>query len=151
MKSVTIIMAAALTICGLSAQADTVISSRTVKVPVDLNSSSVVFTNAGYSSHMVKILVPALAEPTIMDHRNYGEASPCLATVDTRNIEDVLQGQPGAIEADMQITLSKTATLGADDLCEVELREHIETTIRGFVFTHDRYHAMPSRHADDCR
>lgn len=139
---------------GLVAQAhaSSVISSRVVTVPVDISSAKVVFTNKGYgTTYLVKILVPALAAPTLMNHRNEGESAPCLATYQTDNIDDIIQGRPETINADVKIDLVKETFISdRDGLCHVKLSENISTTIRGFTFGHSRSSELPTRHRADC-
>jgi hypothetical protein len=155
MTNFTKIAAIALTMITLNAYADgdVTISSRTVTVPVDISSAKVVLTNKGYgTTYLVKVLVPALAGPTLMNHRNEGETAPCLATYQTNKIDDVVQGHPETINADMKIELTKSSYVDeAEKLCHVTLTETITTTIRGFDFIHARDTEMPTRDPADCQ
>ena len=137
---------------AILASAETQISSRTVTVPVDITSAKVVKTNAGYgTTFLVKILVPALAEPTLMNHRNAGESAPCLATYDTDTVDDIVQGQPETLSATVKIDLVKSAYVDAvDHLCHVLLQETLSTKIRGFEFGHSRWTDLPTRDPGDC-
>jgi hypothetical protein len=134
------------------AQASTLISSRVVTVPVDISTAKVVKTNKGYgTTYLVKILVPGLAGPTLMNHRNEGESAPCLATYQTDDISDVTQGRPETVNADMKIDLVKDVYVSdGDKICHVTLTENISTTIRGFTFVHTRSAEMPTRDSEDC-
>lgn len=149
----TVILATALAMIGFNAAADGTISKRTVKIPVDISTAKVVKTNAGYGKiFLVKILVPGLAEPTLMNHRNEGESAPCLATYETDNIDDVVQGKPETVVADMDIELTKSSYVEpTDNLCHVQLTETITTKIRGFDFIHERISDLPTRDPGDCR
>lgn len=132
--------------------AETIISEREVILPVDLNTTRLKLSSGGYSSLVVKVLVPELADVTIADHRNAGEDAPCLATFDAFTVEEVLQGKPEKLEIPFTITLKKQVWADSvNKVCKVSLTENVVGMIRGFQFTHDRYLEMPDRHIDDCR
>lgn len=135
-----------------SAFAQTVISQKEVILPVDLNSTRLKLSSGGYSSLVVKVLVPELADVTIADHRNEGEEAPCLATFEAFTVEEVIQGKPEKLEVPFTITLTKHVWADTQNrVCKVSLTENVVGKIRGFHFTHDRYLDMPDRHIDDCR
>ncbi len=151
MKSALLNLAALLALSSLTAQAETLISSRVVKVPVDISTNSIVYTSKGYSVFLVKVLVPELAGPTLMNHRNEGERAPCLATYEATSVDEVVQGRPETVEAEVKIDLIKDANLGSDNVCRVTLREDLTTVIRGFTFVHSRSTQLPDRIAADCQ
>lgn len=128
----------------------TVINERTVVLPVDINSTRLKFTSLGYSSSLVKIIVPELAAVTILNHRNIGEDGPCLFTYGTRLIDDVLQDRPEVVDTEFTITLTKQAWVSGEK-CHVELSETVTADIRGFFFQHQVVHEMPSRVLEDCK
>lgn len=130
---------------------ETVISSRTVTLPVELSSSTVRLSAAGYSMPLVKVLIPALASVTIMDHRNLGEAAPCMSTVDTKDPARVLLGKEGLENIDFKIELVRTAEVDHQNVCRVHLIEKVTAQIRKLHFTHERFAEMPSRVAEDCK
>lgn len=136
-----------------TAHADVVMSKKTVTLPVDLSSAGVRSSNAGYgTTYLVKILVPGLAAETLLNHRNEGEAAPCLATYSTDKVEDIIQGNP-AVE-NFKFTITEKKTLWADEeekICHVTLVETIDATVRGHQFTHVRRATLPDRHIDDCK
>lgn len=135
-----------------SAFAQTVISQKEVTLPVDLNTARLKLSRGGYSSEVVKVLVPELADVTIADHRNEGEEAPCLATYEAWTVEEVIQGKPEKLEVPFTITLTKHVWVDTENkVCKVSLTENVIGKIRGFHFTHDRYLEMPDRHVDDCR
>ena len=146
------IVSLCLSLClAAQVQASTLISSRIVTVPVDISMTKVLVTNKGYgTTYLVKVLVPGLAAPTLMNHRNAGESAPCLATYQTDQIDDILQGRPEIINADMKLDLVKDAFVN-NGVCQVSLTENISTTIRGFLFVHSRSVALPSRDPADCQ
>lgn len=138
---------------ALGAQANTkVISTRTVNLPVDVSNSKVRKTNAGYGAvYLVKILVPELAEETVMNHRNEGEGAPCLATNEIDNVSDLIGGKPGIEIVSFEIELVKETQLMGDGTCSVRLHENINTKVRGISFYHSRTSELPSRVAEDCK
>lgn len=129
----------------------TIISERTVNLPVDISTAKLKWTNLGYGqTFFVKVIVPELAAPTVLNHRNVGEDGPCLFTYDTTNLEDVIGDNPGIENVDFKITVSKDAWKTSEGVCKVRLTEHIEAEIRGFRFMHNLVHDLPERVAEDC-
>lgn len=126
-----------------------VISEKTVVLPVDVSTAKLKFTNLGYSSFLVKVIVPELITDTILNHRNVGEDGPCLFTYGAMRVEDVIQDRPEIIETEFLITLNKEARIVGDQ-CEVELTETVTADIRGFHFQHSKSIALPSRVVADC-
>lgn len=162
------LLAPALVLAGAMAHAETIselpgekiISERTVKLPVELNRAKVKISNRGYGqTYLVKVLVPELADITLMNHRNEGEEAPCMATYETDSLGDIIQHAPDRIQSDFKITLTKGFYLQWADqvnkpnevICKVYLREDLETTIRGFKFIHSRTSELPDRIAADCK
>ncbi len=150
MKSLTII-AMALTISTVAQANITELSIKNVTVNVDLSTARVRLSEAGYSSPVLKVLIPELAGVTILDHRNEGEAAPCMATFESMNVDDVIQGNPSTEKVDLTIKLSRLEYINQEtQLCEVSLDETIQGNIRGLNFTHNRSVAIGTRHIDDC-
>jgi len=135
-----------------TAFADTVLSTSTVQLPVDISSAKVVKTNKGYgTTYLVKVLIPALAGPTLMNHRNDGEPAPCMATYETNQISDIVQNNPETLSVPVSIQLVKSVAPSADGkTCQVLLTENVSTIIRGFHFVHSRSQQMPDRDIADC-
>tara|TARA_B100000029_G_scaffold203259_2_gene201431 strand:+ start:2294 stop:2734 length:441 start_codon:yes stop_codon:yes gene_type:complete len=130
--------------------AEEVISEKIVSLPVDIGKAKLKFTNLGYGqTYFVKIIVPELAEKTILNHRNVGEDGPCLFTRDTSDLNDVLQNKPEVIKTDFKITLIKS-TYKNGETCHLTLFEDIEANIRGYHFEHRRSLPLPDRVAEDC-
>lgn len=139
---------------SMAANANTLVSERVVTLPVDLSTAGIRLSKSGYSMPTVKVLIPELAEVTVMNHRNDGETAPCLATFDTLEVEDVVQGKPETVKVPVTVKLEKIVS-AADDggvkVCRVELMETVTASIRGFEFSHVRFSELPSRHVDDCK
>jgi len=134
----------------------TVLSKRTVELNVDISTTKLKLSRADYSSPVVKVLVPELADVTILDHRNTGEGAPCLATYEALSPEEVIQNNPATEKVRFQVTLLKDTIVNIDEkskkpVCEVHLTELIEGDIRGFDFQHSRSLLVGNRHMDDCR
>jgi hypothetical protein len=140
------------TFLSLNAFAQVVISEKTVTLPIDLSTAKLKLSSRGYSNLIVKVLVPELADVTLGNHRNEDEEAPCLATYETRDPEDVIQGKPEKIFANFKITLVKTVLADSENnICHVTLSEQISGEIRGFEFFHERSIPLPERDLEDCR
>lgn len=148
--SLTLIMMA-----GVSAQAQTekvILSEKVVQLNVDISKTKLKLSQADYDSPVVKVLVPDLADVTILDHRNTNEGAPCMATYDTLSPEDVIQNNPSIEKIDFTITLAKHAIPNLQNkTCDVILSETINAKIRGFNFNHYKNVNVGTRHIDDCR
>ncbi len=119
---------------------------------VDLSTAKLKLSNAGLVSAVLKVLVPDLADVTVLDHRNEGESAPCLATYETFEPQDIIKGDPKVEKVSTVITLSKIASVNEEShLCELTLHESISNKIRGFLFIHDRSKVVATRSLDDCR
>ena len=128
------------------------ISERTVELRVDISSTKLKWSQADYSSPVLKVLVPDLATVTILDHRNTGEGAPCMATYQAMSPEEVIQNNPSVEVIPMTITLQKQLSPDPKDrLCHVALKESIVGEIRGFRFEHQKIKDIGTRHMDDCR
>ena len=131
---------------------DVVLSEKEVTLNVDISTTKMKLSKADYSSPVVKVLVPELADVTILDHRNTGESAPCLATYETLDPKDVIQGNPATEKVNFKVMLVKhTWAETSQNICHVKLIERVEGNIRGFKFTHDIQRSMGIRHMDDCR
>lgn len=132
-----------------------VISKRQVVLPVEISSNTVILSNLGYGAFMVKILIPSIADVTLFDHRNEGASAPCIFTLDTEKIEDVIRNNPTTENIPFVITLTKTVAVDSEDsmkpTCRVTLTESLEGKIRGFKFTHARQSQVSKRSVEDCR
>ena len=128
------------------------LSEKTVDLSVDISTTKLKLSRADYSSPVVKVLVPELADVTILDHRNTNEGAPCMATYDTLVPNAVIQNNPAIEVIPMTIQLHKNLQPDPNkNLCIVSLSESIEANIRGFKFIHSRTISVGARHIDDCR
>ena len=129
-----------------------IVRDRTTVVSVELNPRTVKCSAADYSAPMLKVLVPALAELTILNHRNFREGAPCVAAGRCGEVdpEDILRFGEGVEQIPMRVILKKT-TEQDGELCRVSLVETVTTVIRGVPFFHERRQAVEDRAGDDCR
>ncbi len=154
MKTVSTLVSILLLAASASAELDksTIISERTVNVNVDISKVKVRLSRSGYAEPVVKILVPALADVTLLNHRNGAEGAPCMATFDTLFPEAVVQNNPSIESVQMNITLAKFPSINSTtQLCDIILIESIRTNIRGFSFIHEKRDVIASRAIADCR
>lgn len=151
----TILMSLILTLAAAAnadIQGEKILSQKTVTLKVDLNEKTVKLSRAGYSMPLVKILVPDLADVTLLNHRNESEGAPCLSTIEAQQPSQVLKNRPQVERVPFVITLSKSFALDQESgVCYVTLVEHIEGRVRGILFTHDRSQEVAQRIAEDCR
>lgn len=140
-----------------------IVSDHVVTVPIEINSKLVKFSRADYSMPTVKILIPAMADVTLLDHRNTREGAPCLAAYLANSPDDVIQNRDGKETADLHIVLRRLAELKTREtedvkgaktvrqVCQILLVEQIETQIRGQRFQHERMAQLPDRNTADCK
>jgi hypothetical protein len=146
------IVALALAAISPAQAADVVLSKRIAVLNVDISTTKMKFSRAGYTSEVVKVLVPELADVTILDHRNIGEGAPCLASYEALNPQDVIQNNPAVEQIPFEIALIKrVAPNSKGSACDVTLIETVNGKIRGFNFTHDRQKEIGTRNIADCR
>ena len=130
-----------------------VIRDQTTTVQVALNAKTVKCSRADYSLPMLKVLVPGLADLTVLNHRNTREGAPCVAAgacgADLAP-EKLLQAGEGTQAVPVRVRLKKEARV-EDGVCKVTLVETVETTIRGVKFFHERSQEAPDRDPADCR
>ena len=132
--------------------ADSVIRDQTTVVKVALNAKTVKCSAADYSMPMLKILVPGLAELTVLNHRNTREGAPCIAAgqCGERGPQDILKSGDGIDEIPVRVVLKKVAELDGD-VCRVSLVETVNAKVRGVPFFHERRQEVAERAAADCR
>ena len=138
---------------GSVGEAGRVIADKTTQVSVDLNPATVKCSRADYGQPMLKILVPALAELTLLNHRNTREGAPCVsagrcgAELGPQNI---LASGAGTVQASVRVVLRKVTAL-EEGVCRVSLVESVHTSIRGLAFVHERTQEVAERDPADCR
>jgi hypothetical protein len=132
--------------------ADGVVRDQTTLVNVDLNAKTVKCSAADYSAPMLKVLVPALADLTVLNHRNTREGAPCIAAGRCSEIkpEAILKSGEGSEEIPLRVVLKKTSEIDGD-VCHVALVETVTSVIRGVSFFHERRQEVAERAAADCR
>ena len=134
------------------AQEGRLVSDKTTNVSVDLNSKTVKCSAQDYSMPMLKVLVPGLADLTLLNHRNSQEGAPCVAAGRCGQFKpsDILAAGEGTEQIPVRVVLRKLAEVDGEG-CRVTLIETVHTKIRGVAFFHERRHDLAERVADDCR
>jgi hypothetical protein len=132
---------------------ESIVADKTTEVDVDLNAATVKCSAADYSMPMLKVLVPGLAELTVLNHRNTREGAPCIAAgrcTETVGPQTILKGGEGSERVPVRVVLKKIAAVDGD-ACHVTLVETVTTSIRGVPFFHERSQDVADRAAADCR
>jgi len=129
-----------------------VLSDKTTEVSVVLDKTTVKCSQADYAAPMLKVLIPALAELTILNHRNTAEGAPCVSAGNCFEMgpELILGGGAGTERIPVRVVLSKQI-YEAGGKCHVSLVETVSTVIRGTPFFHERRQVVADRVVDDCR
>ena len=130
----------------------TILHDKTTPVSVELNARTVKCSAADYSEPMLKVLVPGLAELTVLNHRNAREGAPCVAAGRCGAVgpQDILRAGEGAERVPIRVILRKDAELEGG-VCHVSLVETVTAVIRGVPFYHERRQAVADRNPADCR
>ena len=133
-------------------QTASVVRDQTTVVPVALNAKTVKCSAADYSMPMLKILVPDLAQLTVLNHRNTREGAPCIAAgqCGERGPQDILKSGAGVDRIPVRVVLTKVAELDGA-VCRVSLVEKVTTVVRGVPFYHERTQSVAERAAADCK
>jgi hypothetical protein len=147
--------AASGSVAGPAAQPElegTIVRDQTTDVNVDLNAKTVKCSAADYSGPMLKVLVPGLADLTVLNHRNTKEGAPCVAAGRCGAVgpQDILKGGDGVEKIPVRVVLKKVVSIEGE-VCHVSLVETVTTTIRGLPFFHERFQEVADRAAADCR
>lgn len=129
-----------------------IVSDRTTTVDVPLNAATVKCSRADYAEPLVKVLIPALADLTVLNHRNTREGAPCVSAGSCREMSprDILKDGEGVDRVKIRVVLRKETALDGE-VCRVTLVETVATTIRGVTFSHERVQDVAERVAADCR
>jgi hypothetical protein len=129
-----------------------IVSDRTTEVSVALNAKTVKCSAADYSGPMLKVLIPALGDLTVLNHRNTREGAPCVSAGSCGALgpRDILKTGEGVDRIKVRVTLRKETAIEGE-VCHVSLIESVSTVIRGTAFRHERVQEVAERTAADCR
>ena len=131
-----------------------VIRKGVLHLPVDLNTSTVKCSAKGYGMPELKVLVPALAKVTVLNHRNDGEGAPCITAgecTNDLNPEKILSGGSGQQTIPVGIRVIQELTTDQEtQTCHVTLKEEILSEINGVTFKHLRTQDLGNRDIADC-
>lgn len=140
-------------------QKEKVVTKNVAQVEIELNQQTVLCSAADYGASFLKILIPALADLTVMDHQNTGAGAPCVAAGMCElfpgsggfNTTDILDGSAPTELVDIEVTLTRVFRLDHEKkTCNVSLREDVLTEVRGIELTHIRFVTLGERPFDDC-
>lgn len=139
---------------------ETAVHSTRNLLTVNLDEKSVICSRADYSVPMLKVLIPSLADVTLLNHQNFGAGAPCVTTGEScrsfgertsASPEDILQGKPGVEKIEVVVTATRIEAIDhVQKTCIVNLRENVETQIRGKKLFHLRESELASRSYEDC-
>lgn len=130
-----------------------VVSDRTTTVSTPINDKTVKCSAADYSGPMLKVLVPGLADLTVLNHRNTREGAPCVAAGRCGaqlGPQSILKSGAGVDDVKIRVILRKETAIEGQ-VCRVSLIETVATTIRGVEFHHERVQEVAERTAADCK
>ena len=139
-------------------RAEKIIQDTTTNVSVLLNEQTVKCSKADYSRAMLKVLVPALADLTVLNHRNTREGAPCVAAGPCGAVRpgersmtpsDVLKNGNGTDQISVRVVL-KRITNKDQTVCHVSIKEEVFTVIRGIPFFHSQIAEVQNRNPVDC-
>ncbi|MCO4794867.1 MAG: hypothetical protein KC493_14200 [Bacteriovoracaceae bacterium] len=135
------------------------ITTNLAQVEIELNEQTVLCSAADYGASFLKVLIPALADLTIMDHQNTGAGAPCVAAGMCEFFPgdggfkptDILDGNNSTELVDIEVSLTRVFHLDHEEkTCRVSLKENVKTTIRGIEFLHQRVSSLGERVIADC-
>jgi uncharacterized protein (TIGR03382 family) len=142
------------TAIAVPAYNETVIHDTTTNVEIDLDASTVLCSAADYGALFLKILIPELANLTLLDHQNTGAGAPCVAAgscAPGNMPEDIINSScPTETVAINVLALRADSTDSDTQTCETYLIEKVKVTIRGVDFFHQREALLGSRPFADC-
>ncbi len=119
-----------------------VLKDSTTWVALELNDQTVFCTARGYGSIELKVSVPDLDWLAHFDHRVVGEGQPCItggSCTDILKPGNIVNSGDPIVVAPMRVALSEVTRLDRQaKICERQLQETIQSTIRGHEFNHYR-------------
>jgi hypothetical protein len=133
-----------------------VLKDETTRTTVSLNSETVRCSDIGYGSLELKVTVPALDEIAYFNHSNPGEQAPCVTAGSfscgtigggqkpwSKKPSDIVDPAKPTEDIDVHVVLTQHFLMAQGDQagtqkCLVQLKESVETEIRGIPFKHLR-------------
>jgi len=135
------------------------ITKNVAQVEIELTEQTVLCSAADYGASFLKILIPELADLTVMDHQNTGAGAPCVAAGMCElfpgsggfNTTDILDGSGSTELVEIEVSLTRFFNLDHEKkTCQVSLWENVLTEVRGIEFTHVRFANIGERPFGDC-
>lgn len=134
------------------------LSTQSIELEVELNSETVLCSDADYGAKFLKILIPQLSELTFLDHRNSGAGAPCVGAGMCGNDwhdgpvpSDILDTAKPTEQITVKIELERNFAINhITQDCSVTLIEKITTSVRGIDFFHILQAQLGKRNYEDC-
>jgi len=131
------------------------VHNKTTTVEIKLNTNTVVCSPVDYRRPMLKILIPQLANLTLLDHRNEGAGAPCVAAAECQpghSPADILTpGSPEVESVPVHVGVFRWTEVDPESgQCHVVLVEEVHLIVRGIPFYHKRQTGLGTRHPEDC-
>ena len=128
----------------------------THSVEIELNEDTVLCSAADYGMPFLKVLIPALAGITLLDHQNTGAGAPCVAAgacgfPGEATPDDIIDPAQPTVQVEIEVEAVRASTIDhLEKTCSVGLIERVRTTIRDVSFFHERYAPLGERPYSDC-
>lgn|GEM_PF-1267162 len=130
---------------------------------VALNENTVLCSWADYAGEFLKVLIPELADITLLDHQNRGAGAPCLGAGSCRGPwfpnghlpSDIINPEKPTEKIALTVKVFrqtyKTMDQAGKEGCEVQIVEELKSNIRGVDFYHLRQKHLGERSISDCK
>lgn len=145
MKFLTILAAFAAATVAQAADSEEVVrvlKDSTTFVGLELNNQSVFCTSRGYGTVQLKVSVPDLDWLAHFDHRVVGERLPCITggvCGDDLQPNLLVKAEEPVVSAPIRVILREALVADYDQQhCKRQLREEVQSLIRGIRFTHHK-------------
>lgn len=135
----------------------------THQLEVALNENTVLCSRADYAGEFLKVLIPQLADITLLDHQNSGAGAPCLGAGTCRSRwsptgplpSDIINPEKPTEKINITVKVFrqtyKTVDQSGKEGCEVQIVEELKSNIRGINFYHLRDKFLGERSISDCK
>lgn len=128
-------------------EAPVLVQERTETIEIDLTKDTVKCLVGDYGAMSLKVLIPELANLTILNHRVPGSNAPCVTAglcktdliEDGLKIEDIVDEKHPKEKVGVEVSLYRSALWNeTTQVCNLTMMEEVKTKIRGIEFTHFR-------------
>ncbi len=144
----------AATATAASVVRETVVHNTTTSTEIALSADTVLCSSADYGALFLKVLIPKLAEITLLDHQNLGAGAPCVASGMCKpgnRPSDIIDASRPTEVVDVTVQAVRIDEIDSDaQTCTTLLREHVDVKIRNIAFQHERFASLGTRPYSDC-